>query len=334
MKTKSLFWVLVTSLVLGLSSVSNLAAAEVTLRLASWGPTSHFVPQSRDEWIKEVNEKAAGLINIVDYPGGQLYGPSDIHRATARGSVDMGVGLQPAMMGMIPMLQGVYLPFAFEDIDAAAAAYTGESREILEAALEERGLKLIYVGFLDGVQLYSNKSSIETLEDFKGQRVLAASPMMAEIFDRLGASPDTSVPQDEQYMALRLGVADATANSVVGGFFQNTYEVAPKMTHMNMSFATSLMMMNLRKWNEIPEEAQQIMLEAGERTSAYTLEAAKAWEANFINELANAGATVTHLPEEERAKVKEISREVWQEWADRNGETAQRLLEVNLGLEF
>lgn len=331
MKIRSLFWAAAISAVLALVPLSHLAASEITLRLASWGPSSHFVPKSRDEWIEEVNKQGAGMIKIVDYPGGQLYGPSDIHRATARGSVDMGVGLQPAMMGMIPMLQGVYLPFAFADLDAAAAAYSGESREILEAALEERGLKLIYVGFLDGVQLFSRRKNIQSIEDFNGQRVLSASPMMTEIFNRLGASPDTSVPQDEQYMALRLGVADATANSVVGGFFQNTYEVAPYMTHMNMSFATSLMMMNLRKWNQLPEEAQQIMLQAGERTSAYTLEAAKGWEANFLNELSKAGATVTHLPDEERAKIKEMSREVWQAWADRHGEKAQRLLEINLG---
>lgn len=331
MKIKSLLCMATATLALTTLPLSS-AIAETTIKLASWGPTKHFVPESRDKWIKEVNEKADGLIEIVDYPGGQLYGPSDMHRAVSRGSVDMGVGLQPAMMGMIPMLQGVYLPFAFDSLDAAAQAYSGESREIIDKALEEKGIKLIYVGFLDGVQLYSSKKNVETVEDFKNMRVLATSPMMTQILDSLGASPDTSIPQNEQYMALRLGVADASTNSVVGGFFQNTYEVAPYMTHVNMSFPTSLLMMNLDAWNELPEEAQKIMMETGQATSAYTLQAAKGWEQKFLGELEKAGATVTKMPESERNKIKEASQPFWQAWADENGEEAQRLLDINLGL--
>ncbi|MFP3998475.1 MAG: hypothetical protein ACLFUN_01410, partial [Desulfobacterales bacterium] len=80
----------------------------MVLKLASWGPTSHYVAEERDAWIETINEKAEGRVEIEDYPGGQLHGPGDMHKAVARGSIDLGVVLQPAMLGMIPMLQGVY----------------------------------------------------------------------------------------------------------------------------------------------------------------------------------------------------------------------------------
>ena len=308
-------------------------AKEMTLKLAEWGPPKHYVAQARAEWIDAVNEAAKGKVKIVAYPGGQLYGPKDMHMAVAKGSVDMGVVLQPAAMGMIPMLQGVYLPFAFDSVDEAAEAYRGESLEIIKKAMEKKRMKLIYTSFMDGVQMFSNKKNLESIEDFKGLRVLSASPMFSEIMTLLGAAPDTSIPQDEQYMALKRGVSDATANSTVGGYFQKSHEVAPHHTKMNMSFATAMVCMNLKTWNKLPGEVQQVMLEEGRKQKAKTLAMTKGWEKKFEGAIASEGGKVTTFPEAERDKIKKIARPVWKEWAEKNGKQAKRLLELNLDKE-
>lgn len=305
----------------------------MTLKLAEWGPPKHYVAQARAEWIDAVNEAAKGKVKILAYPGGQLYGPKDMHMAVAKGSVDMGVVLQPAAMGMIPLLQGVYLPFAFDSVDEAAEAYSGESLEIIKKALEKKRMKLIYTSFLDGVQMFSNKKNLDTIEDFKGLRVLSASPMFSGIMTLLGAAPDTSIPQNEQYMALKRGVSDAMANTTVGGYFQKSHEVAPHYTKMDMSFATILVCMNLKSWNKLPRDVQQIMLEEGKKQKAKTLAMTKGWEKKFRGAIANEGGKITTLPEAERDKIKKISKPVWKEWAEENGKQAKRLLELNLDKE-
>ncbi len=308
-------------------------AKEQVLKLASWGPTSHYVAVARQAWIETINEKAAGKVVIKDYPGGQLYGPGDMHRAVARGSADLGVVLQPAMLGMIPMLQGAYLPFAFDSVDEIAGAYKGESLEIIEEELKKRNLKLVYVSFLDGIQVFSNKKNLETVEDFKGLRILSASPMFSRIMNRLGAAPDTSIPQDEQYMALRRGVADANANSTVGGYFQRSHEVAPYFTKVDIGYGLILVCANLETWNKLPEDVRQLMLEEGHKAGMQTLQASKGWEQKFMGEMKNEGATVTVFPEEERDKIKKIARPVWIEWAQEHGDTAKRLLKLNLDMD-
>lgn len=305
-------------------------AEEIEIKLASWGPPSHFVAQARADWIEEVNEAAAGKIRIIEYPGGQLYDDKDMHNAVARGHVDIGVLLSPRVMGMVPMLQGVYLPFAFDSLEHVAEVYQGESLAIIEDALEQRRMKLIYTSFVDGVQIYSSNGNIETVEDFENLRVLSTSPMGTNIFSRLGASPDSSIPQIEQYMALRLGVADASLNSIVNGYFQQTHEVAPHLTRINLSFPTIMVAMNLNKWESLPEDVQEIMLSAGERMQARSLQEAMAWEAKFLADSAEDGAIVTEFPASEMERVREISHGVWQEWADANGPEAQRLLELSL----
>ena len=317
---------------LAMTLMPRSAMADVMeLRLATWGPTSHYVAEARNAWIETVNDKAGDMIKIVDYPGGQLFGPGDMHRAVARGSIDLGLVLQPSMLGMIPMLQGVYLPFAFDSVDQIAAAYKGESLEIIESELEQRNMVLVYPSFLDGVQVFSNKKNIETIEDFEGLRILSASPMFSNIMRRLNAAPDTSIPQDEQYMALRRGVAEANANSTVGGYFQRSHEVAPYYTKIDMSYATILVCANKRTWERIPEEARKIMVAEGQKAAMRTLETGKAWEANFINELEKDGATIHIMDDEERRKIQEIAEPVWMEWAEEHGATAQRLLELSLG---
>jgi len=308
-------------------------AKEQVLKLASWGPKSHYVAVARDAWIELVNEKLAGKVQIKDYPGGQLYGPGDMHRAVARGSADLGVVLQPAMLGMVPMLQGAYLPFAFDSMEEIAEVYTGESLEIIEKELEKRNLKLVYVSFLDGIQVFSNKGNLKTIEDFQGLRILSASPMFARIMTELGAAPDTSIPQDEQYMALRRGVADANANSTVGGYFQRSHEVAPYYTKVDIGYGLILVCANLKTWNKLPEDARQFMIEEGRKAGMQTLQVGKGWEQKFMGEMKKEGATIAVFPEEERDKIKEIARPVWIEWARENGDTAKRLLKLALDMD-
>ena len=308
----------------------SVSAKEVELRLASWGPTQHFVAQARQVWIDEVNKALAGKYKIVDYPGGQLYGPKDMHKAIAKGDVDLGVILQPAMMAFVPMVQGVYLPFALESYEDVAKAYNGESLQIIEKAMEKKRLKLIYTSYLDPVNIFSNKGSIEKVEDFKGLRILSTSPMFSEIMVGLGAAPDTSIPQTEQYMALKRAVADAMAASVVGGFLQKSYEVAPYVTKMNMSYPTILVCMNLKTWKRLSREAQDVMTSIGRKQGAYTLAVAKGWEQKFTGELVKAGATVTTISPEERARIKTVAKPIWEKWAAENGKDAKRLLELNL----
>lgn len=304
-------------------------AKEVELKLASWGPTQHFVSEARAVWIEEVNKAVAGKYKIVDYPGGQLFGPSDVHKAVAKGLVDIGVVLQPAMLAMVPIMQGVYLPFAFENVDQVANAYAGESLAIIEKAMEKKHLKLIYVSYLDPVQIFSNKNNITKIEDFKGLRVLSTSPIFTEILAALEAAPDTSIPQTEQYMALKRSVSDSVAQSIVGGYFQKTFEVAPYVTKMNMSYPTILVCMNLKKWEKLPEEVQDTMRSIGKRQGDNTLALSKGWEQKFTGELIKSGAKVTTLAPDEREKIINVSKDIWAEWAENNGKQAKRLLELN-----
>ena len=305
-------------------------AKEVVLKLATWGPPKHFVAEARAQWIEEVNQNLAGKVKIVDYPGGQLFGTRDMHSAVAKGQVELGLVLQPAMLAMVPMLQGVYLPFAFDNLDQIHQAYTGKTLEIIERAMEQKNLKLIYVSYTDGVHLYSNKKNIQTVNDFKGLRVLSQSPIFSEIMAKLGAAPDTSIPFTEQYMALQRGVSDAVANSTVGGYFEKNHEVARYVTKMNMSFATVLVVANLKTWNSLPKDVQETITTLGRAKTPITLAMAKGWEQKFTAEMEKEGAQVTTISPEEREKIKQVSQDVWNNWAKQNGKDAQELLQLSL----
>ena len=322
---------LICCLLMGLSLLPiNAAAEEVTLKLATWGPPKHFIAEARGQWIEEVNKTLAGRVKIVDYPGGQLFGPKDMHTAVAKGQVELGLVLQPAMLAMVPMMQGVYLPFAFDHLDQVNQAYSGKTLEIIEKAMEAKNLKLIYVSYTDGVQLYSNKKNITSVDDFKGLRILSASPIFSEIMAKLGAAPDTSIPYTEQYMALQRGVSDAVATSIVGGFFEKNHEVAPYITKMDMSFATVLVVANLKKWNKLPQDVQDTIITLGRQKTPYSLAMAKGWEQKFTAEMEKQGAKITRIPDQEREKIKQISRGVWSGWAKKNGKEAEKLLELSL----
>lgn len=315
-----------------LFSVNTWAEEPWILRMASWGPPKHYLSESRIAWIEAVNKRAAGRITVVDYPSGQLYGPKDMHRAVARGLIDMGVILQPRLMATVPLLQGVYLPFAFDSMEQASKAYSGESLAIIEQAMQDKSMKLIFPSFSGGVHVFSHQGNVTSVSDLQNLRVLATSPMVTRILHSLDAAPDTSIPQSEQYMALKRGVADALLNGIVTGYFQRNHEVAPFLTITNMSFPTTLTTINLDVWQSLPADIQQIMLEEGEKQKRFSLAKSAAMERYFEAQIIKEGGQVAPLNASTRAQIKQISQQAWLDWANATGPQARRLLELNLPL--
>ncbi|MCP4021524.1 MAG: TRAP transporter substrate-binding protein [Desulfobacteraceae bacterium] len=306
-------------------------AKEIELKMASWASPKHFAGTAIKNWIKDVNEQGKGKVKISHYPGGQLYGPKDMHKAVAKGIVDMGQALQPRMMSMVPMFHGLYLPFLYDNIDQAAKAYEGESKEILDKAMAKKNLKMIFPIFNDGVQMFSNKKNIQSLEDLKGMRILTTSNIVSKILQKTGAAPDTSVPFTEQYMALKRGLADGNTTTIISGYFRKNYEVCQYITKMDMSFATSPIIINLKKWNSLPADIQAMMIEAGIKQARFSQESSKQWLGKFTQNISQIeGVSVTELSADQRNKIKELSQALWKEWADKNGEDAKRLVRINM----
>lgn len=318
---------LVFSILIFLAGTS--AAEETPLKFSTWTSPKHYASKATTNWIDAVNKGAAGKVKITEYPGGQLYGSEDTHMAVAKGSVDIGQGTQARMLGMVPMLMGTYLPFLYDNVDDYSKAYQGESREIIDRALMKRNMKLIFFIFVDPSQIFSNKKSIATVEDLKGLRLLTVSPIVSKVYHAMGAAPDTSIPYTEQYMALKRGVADATAAPITSGYFRKTYEVAKYITKVDMSFPGVMVVVNKKVWNRLPSDVQQLMLEEGKKQEAFTLASAKGWQKKFTGLIQEKGAIVSTLPATERDKMKKASQAFWQDWAKKEGADAQRLLELN-----
>lgn len=168
------------------------------------------------------------------------------------------------------------------------------------------------------------------MDDLKGLRLLTISPIISKVFHAMGAAPDTSIPYTEQYMALKRGIADATAAPITSGFFRKTHEVAKYITQMSMSFPVVFVVINKKVWNGLPADVQQLMLEEGKKAEAYTVASAKGWLKKFTGLIQKKGAVVTTLPKAERDKIKKVSQKLWQDWAKKTGGDAQRLLELNV----
>jgi TRAP-type C4-dicarboxylate transport system substrate-binding protein len=130
-------------------------------------------------------------------------------------------------------------------------------------------------------------------------------------------------------MALKRGVSDAMANSIVNGYFQKTHEVAPLVTQIEMSYSAILFCINLKTWKKLPKDVQDVMTSIGKKKSAYCLAAAKGWQQKFTGEMIKEGATVKPISPEERAKIIAVARPVWEKWAEKHGKDAKRLMELN-----
>jgi TRAP-type C4-dicarboxylate transport system substrate-binding protein len=131
----------------------------------------------------------------------------------------------------------------------------------------------------------------------------------------LGMAPTPS-SWGETYTALQQGTVDGEGNTFSLLNDAKHTEVLKYAIDSAHNYSMHLLMMNKAYYDSLPADVQQILTEAGREALTYqrsiTSELEKKAEDAFIEQ----GITVTRLSPEERAKLVERTRPVWDKFKD------------------
>ena len=210
-----------------------------------------------DPWIKRIEEAAGGTVKIEIYPLMQLGGsPTSLFDQVKDGAVDFTqtvVGYSP---GRFPKTETLELPFLVTNAEQTSVA---AQRFVNENSLDEFAeVKLICVN-THGPGLLHTKRPIEKLEDLKGMKIRAGSPVVHDLLRNLGAEP-IPIPVPQMAEALTTGVIE-------GATFP--WDLTPQLrlselvrNHTSFSGAHGLytlvfiVPMNLAAYESLPDEAK------------------------------------------------------------------------------
>jgi len=250
--------ILFLSLAIGVCSAQT---AKYPFRLGHVVPPSLAWHKAALKFAEVVSAKTNGQVQATVYPAAQLGGDREMFEAIKLGTLDMGVISVAPMGSFTPALNGLLLPFLFDDYEMLRKVFLSPQMKELLSSLDEVGVKGFSVVTSDFRHFTNNKRPINKVEDLKGLKLrVVEAPLYVDIFKALGASV-MAMPYMELYTGLKTGVIDGAElnfSSLVG---LKLYEVVKYVSLSTFSFPAAFVM-NQKLYGGLPPDIQKAIADA------------------------------------------------------------------------
>ena len=302
-----------------------------TIRLA------HLVPEEQSSHVAAVDFKekleseSDGRLTVELYPNGQLYGSDrEAIEAVQLGNIEMTIPAVAAMASFNEKFQVFDLPFLFNNNEAAYKALDGDLGQELMADLESNGLKGLVFGENGFRHVSNNEGPIETPEDMEGLKMRTLeSPLHTDTFNAFGANA-SPFAFGELYTALQQGTYDAMDCPISLYYTNKFYEVQDYLTLTGHVYAATSLLMNDDFYNELPEDLQELLMEASEEFRTQQRELAQQQDTEFMDQLEAEGMQINDLTDEQRDAFREAAAPVYEKYEGQIGaDLIDRALEAN-----
>ena len=147
----------------------------------------NYVTKGYIAFAEAVTKNSGGKLTVVVHPSGSLYKASEILRAVRSGQAPVGARYIGAHAKEDPILGIDTVPFLATNGDEAMKLYRA-SKPALEAALNKRGMKLLFTAIWPPQGLFAKKE-IKSVADMKGVKFRAYDAMTVKLARLMGATP-------------------------------------------------------------------------------------------------------------------------------------------------
>jgi TRAP-type C4-dicarboxylate transport system substrate-binding protein len=303
------------------AAAAPLAAQEVTLRF------QHFVsPESAnpkyfiEPWAEKVERESDGRIAVEIYPFMQLGGKAPAQYDLIRdGAIDGGWVIPGYQPGRFPEAEALELPFmtpkSGEEASRAAWEYTQDY------LMDDFSDVHLIAAHMHGPGIIHKKGdAVAAVSDMAGLKLRGPSRPATLLLKKLGAEP-VGMPVPAFPEALAKGVLD-------GGVI--TWEMSPSLklddltdSHTDVAGDKALYnlyfiwAMNKDSYESLPDDLKAVIdANSGMFASAWAGRAHDLGDADGRAQMREAGNEIATLSEAATAEMKELGREVRQEWID------------------
>ncbi|RGX55785.1 TRAP transporter substrate-binding protein [Anaerotruncus sp. AF02-27] len=269
------------------------------------------------EKLKELlAEKSNGRIELVIYPSSQMGSEREMAEQVMLGTLDMGLSDGPTWSNalQVPEIAVFGLPFLYKDIDGQKAVINEILIDSAGEMMIGKGVRPLF-GFSASIRgaILATKP-IVTAADIDGVKMRVPEiTMYVDTWRCLGANP-TTTPWGEAYTSIAQGVVDGAEvdpSTIVDANLQEVTKYFSKTAHMGTIHIVS---MNEAKWQSIPEDLRKIFLECAAEASAWQIEDRKTTDEAAVQKMVDAGVTVNEVSDEERAKMAERCKPIYDQY--------------------
>ncbi len=263
------------------------------------------------KFAEEVDRLSAGRMKIEVYPNSTLGGDRDLLESCADGDIPFVVQNTAPQVSFMKDLAVFDIPCVFDHVD--------ELREKIDDPLFYDRIGSVYtdggyhlLGIADqGMRVMSTNRKVDTLDDFKGQKIrtMENSNHLA-FWKALGASP-TPMSFSEVYIGLQQHTIDAQENPYEVIVSNRLYEQQDYVVETNHLPHLITLIVNDTFYNDLSQEDRQIMDEAAANATAYAREMSDERIEEKKEQIRKSGTQIIELDENTRNEIREKAQPVY-----------------------
>lgn len=283
------------------------------LTWTSYTTPNGYYGTAMTDWIEMVEEETEGRVTIEPFHMGSLCDTSDGLACVKDGRADIAYTSPAFHPAEFPLANVVTVPFVAQDPvaqTAASQALFDENTQYQEE-FQAQGVRPLYYAPVS-TSILGTTEEADSYEDLQGLSVRGTARMLKAL-EMAGAKP-SAIAVSEIYESLGNGVIDAWSSTGLDSALTewNLGEVTGHMTDTDSgSFINVMAVVSEDKWNELPEDIQQIMQDASDEV----------WgglEGEYLTDIYD---QTCEAAEEQGVKLSTWSEEESGAWRDAVGDT-------------
>ncbi|MFH1154749.1 MAG: TRAP transporter substrate-binding protein DctP [Pseudomonadota bacterium] len=292
--------------------VTGTATAEKVLKMQLVYPENSSVAANSIFFADKVAELTKGEVKIKIFFPDQLVKAKEGLTAMQRGMIDGYIGSMLYFAGVVPEVNGEWLPFSWRNVSEAMDIYYkyGYLDLMREATAKQDCYYLAPISVATMGLL--TKFPVNGMDDLKGKNIRAVG-MEGKIVKALGGSA-VSLSGAEQYTALQRGTADGTDYP---WYTLRDYKFFEVVSYVSSPALHSPGMVEIvfgnKSWNTLSQEEKDAISQAGSLTSLHSAELSEKNDSEILAFCKEKNMTIIEMPGKEVERMITALKPVYEE---------------------
>ena len=281
---------------------------------------SHVRPQGTAidtdlNWFSETISKTTdGKIKTKLYPASALGDYTVVQERIGMGAIDMAC--QPPASAADKRFQVVYFPYMVKDWAQARKNYSEGAplRATVTKLYAEQGIHLLaaWPVYFGGISMNREPVSPGDPDVAKGLKLRVTPMKTFQLLADKNGYMGTPIPFSDAFTAVQTGVVDGVIGSGAEGYYSSFRDVTKYYIPSNTHFEVWYLIINKETYDELKPELKKQLDDVAKQFEERRWDSAKADQAYNENLLADYGAKIVEISDEQIASIaKKVHAEVW-----------------------
>lgn len=274
------------------------------------------------KFAEDLKRESNGRLLVDVYTNEQLSGgnPEAGVEQLMDGLKDFSYNSSIIYAGIDPRFGVLSAPFLINDFEDAERVLSGESGEIINQMLRERGVEPL--GFAESGfrQITNDTQAITNPDDLDHLKIRVPSMGVFTNLYRTQSADPITMAFSEVYTALQQGTIDGQENPVDVTYSAGLVEVQQYMTMWNYVYDALVFGMNKELFDSLSKEDQDLIKKVANEANEYQIKVTREKEQAQLAELEEKGMQIYYPTDEELEQFRESSQLVYDRFRDIWGE--------------